>query len=186
MVKTVVERAGLRASKVVRNLLDFSRQEDYQFEPIDINLTIEDSLSLIIHQLQRSGIAFTKNLRVDVPLVQASPSHLQTVWTNLLLNARDAIGEKKDGHIQITTRLNADGKSVQVLFTDNGPGIAEKHLSRIFDPFFTTKPQGRGTGLGLYVSQMIIAHHGGTMQVQSQIGQGVTFIVNLPLELKQT
>ncbi|MBI5029687.1 MAG: GAF domain-containing protein [Chloroflexi bacterium] len=179
----LIERAGLRASKVVRNLLDFSRREDYQFEPTDINSTIEDSLSLILHQLHRSTIQVTQTMQPDLPLVRASSSHLQTVWTNLLLNARDAIGEKKNGTIHITTQLAEDGKFIQILFADDGPGIAEKDLPKIFDPFFTTKPQGRGTGLGLYVSHLIIAHHNGTMQVSSEMGKGATFIVSLPVEM---
>ena len=178
----LIERAGLRASKVVRNLLDFSRQEDYQFIPTDLNSTIDDALSLILHQLQRDKIIVSKDLEDDLPLVFASTSHLQTVWTNLLINARDAIGEQPEGTIKITTRRSEDGQSVQALFTDNGPGIAEKDLPRIFEAFFTTKPRGRGSGLGLYVSYMIIAHHRGTMQVSSRVGEGTTFIANLPLE----
>ena len=78
--------------------------------------------------------------------------------------------------------MSEDGRSVQALFTDNGPGIAEKDLPHIFEAFFTTKPRGRGSGLGLYVSYMIIAHHRGTMEVKSQVGEGTTFIANLPLE----
>ena len=178
----LIERAGLRASKVVRNLLDFSRQEDYQFVPTDLNATIDDALSLILHQLQRDKIVVTKDLKDDLPLVSASTSHLQTVWTNLLINARDAIGEQRGGTIKIITRLSQDGHSIQALFTDNGPGIAEKDLPRIFEAFFTTKPRGRGSGLGLYVSYMIIAHHRGTMQVSSRMGDGTTFIANLPIE----
>lgn len=177
----LIERAGLRASQVVRNLLDFSRQEDYEFSAIDLNSTIEDSLALVLHQLQRAHIHVTKTLQDDLPFVSASPSHLQTVWTNLLINARDAIGDQADGRIQITTRLSEDGQSALALFTDNGPGIAEKDLPRIFEPFFTTKPRGRGSGLGLYVSYMIVAHHRGTMQVSSRIGDGTTFVVSLPL-----
>jgi len=177
----LIERAGLRASKVVRNLLDFSRQEDYQFAPIDLNATIEDALALTLHGLERSMIRVTKDLQPDLPSVLASPSHLQTVWTNLLLNARDSIDKQPQGKIEIATRLSEDGQWVQALFTDNGPGIAEKDLARIFEPFFTTKPRGRGTGLGLYVSDMIVAHHRGTMQVENQAGEGVTFIVSLPV-----
>lgn len=180
----LIEHAGLRASKVVRNLLDFSRQEDYQFAPTDLNATIEDALSLILHQLQRDKIDVTKTLQDDLPVVSASTSHLQTVWTNLLINARDAIGNQSEGKIQITTRLSEDGQSVLALFTDNGPGIADKDLTRIFEPFFTTKPRGRGSGLGLYVSYIIVAHHRGTMQVSSQLGGGTTFTVSLPIASK--
>jgi two-component system, NtrC family, sensor kinase len=177
----LIERTGLRASRVVRNLLDFSRQEDYQFAPIDLNVTIEDALALILHQLQQSKIRVTKNLGGNLPLVNASAFHLQTIWTNLLINARDAMGEESGGKIQVATRLSEDGQSVLASFTDNGPGIAERDLAHIFEPFFTTKPRGRGSGLGLYVSFMIVAQHRGTMQVSSQPGDGTTFVVSLPL-----
>jgi two-component system NtrC family sensor kinase len=180
----LIERTGLRASKVVRNLLDFSRQEDYQFAPLDLNATIEDALALIIHQLRRDNIRVTKTLRNDLPPVNASASHLQTVWTNLLINARDAIGEQSEGNIQVTTRIGEDRQSVLASFTDNGPGIAERDIARIFEPFFTTKPRGRGSGLGLYVSYMIVAHHNGIMHVTSQVGHGTTFIVSLPIALE--
>lgn len=178
----LIERAGLRASQVVRNLLDFSRQEDYEFSAIDLNSTIEDSLALVLHQLQRAQVQVAKSLQDDLPLISASPSHLQTVWTNLLINARDAIGDQPEGRIQIATRLSEDGQSAEAMFTDNGPGIAEKDLTRIFEPFFTTKPRGRGSGLGLYVSYMIVAHHRGAMEVTSRVGEGTTFVVRLPIE----
>ncbi len=177
----LIERGSLRASKVVRNLLDFSRQEDYQFAAVDLNSTIEDALALVLHQLERKQIHVTKHLPDDLPRVSASPSHLQTVWTNLLINARDAIGGQPDGRINIETQLSADGQSARALFTDNGPGIAEKDLPRLFEPFFTTKPRGRGAGLGLYVSSLVIAHHHGTIQVNSQVGDGTTFTVSLPI-----
>jgi signal transduction histidine kinase len=97
------------------------------------------------------------------------------------LNARDAIGEQSQGQIHIATRMSEDGQSVQAWFKDNGPGITEKDKARIFEPFFTTKPRGRGTGLGLYISQMIIANHHGTIEVESELGDGATFIVSLPV-----
>ena len=177
----LIERTGLRASRVVRNLLDFSRQEDYRFAPTDINSTIEDALALILHQLHQGKIRVAKNLGDDLPRVIASAFHLQTVWTNLLINTRDAIGDEPIGKIQIVTRWSEDKQSVVVSFTDNGPGIAEKDLARIFEPFFTTKPRGRGSGLGLYVSYMIVAQHHGTMQVTSPPGDGTTFLVSLPI-----
>lgn len=102
--------------------------------------------------------------------------------SNLLLNARDAISKGKTGQIQIATRISEDRRSIEALFIDNGSGITPEALSRIFDPFFTTKPQGKGTGLGLYISNVVIAHHHGTIQVQSQEGKGSTFVVTLPLD----
>jgi two-component system NtrC family sensor kinase len=178
----LIERAGLRMEKLVNNLLKFSRQEGYYFEPTDLNASIEDALSLIVYQLERDNIHVTKEFQADLPLISTSASHLQTVWINLLLNARDAIPKGKTGRIQIATRISKDRRSIEVLFIDNGSGITPEALSRIFDPFFTTKPQGKGTGLGLYISNVVIAHHHGTLQVQSQEGKGSTFVVTLPFE----
>jgi signal transduction histidine kinase len=180
----LIERAALRADKVVRNLLNFSRQEEYRFAPTDINRSIEEALALLGSQLERSHIRVTKNLAKNLPLVTASASHLQTVWTNLLLNARDAIVKGRAGRIRITTHYDQAKRVVQVFFVDNGAGIAQSDLPRIFEPFFTTKPRGQGTGLGLYVSYMIIDQHRGTLQVQSEEGKGSTFIVTLPVESK--
>jgi len=177
----LIERAGLRVEKLVRNLLNLSRQEEYKFTPTDLNASIEDALSLVSYQLERDHVAVEKEFAVDLPLISASATHLQTVWTNLLLNARDAVSKKPERHIRIATRPSPNGQSAQAIFTDNGSGIAEADLAKIFEPFFTTKPQGRGTGLGLYVSQTVIANHHGTLDVQSEVSKGSTFIVTLPL-----
>ena len=178
----LIERAGSRMERLVNNLLKFSRQEDYSFEPTDLNASIEDALSLVAYQLERDNIHVTKEFQANLPLISTSASHLQTVWMNLLLNARDAIPKGKTGQIQIATRISKDRRSIEALFIDNGSGITPEALSRIFDPFFTTKPQGKGTGLGLYISNVVIAHHHGTLQVQSQEGKGSTFVVTVPFE----
>lgn len=179
----LIERAGLRADKVVRNLLNFSRQEEYGFAPTDLNASIDEALSLIAYQLEREEICVIKNFAAKLPPISASVSHLQTVWTNLLLNAQDAILAKgQRGRIQIRTRWDKTRRAVEAIFTDSGCGIAEKDLPRVFDPFFTTKPQGKGTGLGLYISYAIVAQHHGTIQAQSRVGKGSTFVVTLPLE----
>ena len=181
MVK-LIESAGLRVEKVVSNLLNLSRQEEYRLAPVDINASIEDALSLVSYRVQRAGVQVTREFQSDLPLISASATYLHTVWTNLLLNAVDSITEGQKGRIQIVTRIDQDQQMVQVIFKDNGSGIAPETLGRIFDPFFTTKAQGKGTGLGLYISQTIMAHHHGTIQVHSQVGQGSTFMVRLPIE----
>lgn len=191
-----IQRAGLRARKVIRNLLDFSRQGEYEFEPSDINNTIETALSLIAHQIMAAHIRLRKDLAPDLPLVMASPHHLEEVWINLLINARDAIPADRDGEVHISTRLaEASGSAaaetavarpesakpaVQVLISDNGSGIPPERLEKIFEPFFTTKSPGKGTGLGLYICYGIIERHDGTIDVESQPGQGTTFTITLP------
>ena len=176
-----IERAGWRANKVIRNLLSFSRQEEYDFAPTDINDTIESALSLIAHQIERTNIRIDKDLAGDLPPVLASAHHLEEVWINLLLNARDAIPEGQEGEIRISSRLDKPSRSLRVLISDNGCGIRPEHLERLFEPFFTTKDRSKGTGLGLYISYNIIKQHHGSIQVESEVGEGTTFIVTLPI-----
>lgn len=191
-----IQRASLRARKVIRNLLDFSRQEEFEFQPGDINGTINTALSLIAHQIMASHIRLSKDLAPNLPLVMVSPHHLEEVWINLLTNARDAIPTDRDGEIQISTRLaeaaspavaapayvEAEGavQPVQVIISDNGSGIPPDRLEKIFEPFYTTKGPGKGTGLGLFICYEIIKRHNGTIAVDSQPGEGTTFTITLP------
>jgi signal transduction histidine kinase len=110
--------------------------------------------------------------------VRCYPGQLNQVFLNLLMNACDALGA--EGDIRIRTRPTAEG--VRLEFGDDGPGISEEVRSRIFDPFFTTKPVGVGTGLGLSLSHGIVERHGGRIQVESEIGGGTTFAIDLPLD----
>lgn len=191
-----IQRASLRARKVIRNLLDFSRQEEFEFQPGDINGTINTALSLIAHQIMASHIRLSKDLAPNLPLVMVSPHHLEEVWINLLTNARDAIPTDRDGEIQISTRLaeaaspavaapayvETEGavQPVQVIISDNGSGIPPDRLEKIFEPFYTTKGPGKGTGLGLFICYEIIKRHNGTIAVDSQPGEGTTFTITLP------
>ncbi len=177
----LILRASERAIRVVRNLLDFARQEAYDFEPVDLNQTIRNALDLVRHQFDLAGIEVICDLAPGLPPAYASRDHLQSVWLNLLLNARDALleaAEKPQRWVRITTSVEADWLQVQVM--DNGVGISEAHLSRIFEPFFTTKAPGKGTGLGLSTSYQIIQQHQGQILVDSDPDQGTTFTVLLP------
>jgi two-component system NtrC family sensor kinase len=180
------ERAARRANRVIRTLLDFSRQEAYEFVPTNLNTCIEDALSLVSYQLSRANITVVRQFGADLPSVVASASHLQTVWTNLLLNARDAMPRPTGGEIRIVTVLEQGGDMVRVDLTDTGQGIAPDHLSHIFEPFFTTKPVGKGTGLGLHVVHTIVERHVGRVAVSSHLGAGTTFSVWLPVSGAQS
>lgn len=181
----LIARAGERAASVVRNLLDFARQNQYYFEKGDINQSIEQALKLVSYQMQSVQVVVTCELADDLPLVAASWEHLKSVWLNLLLNARDALlmrpDQSEEGHIQVVSRLAPAGDQIQVLISDNGIGMREAQISHIFEPFYTTKDPGKGTGLGLATSHRIVAQHGGQMEVVSQPGEGSTFIVYLPV-----
>ena len=173
----LIETAGLRASQVVRNLLDFARKEQYNFDRIDLNDTINASLSLIQHKLVSRPIHLSCDLQENLPKIYASRDHLQGVWINLVMNAIDAI-ENEHGRVEVVSRFVVN--EFRVMINDNGIGIPPERVSRIFEPFFTTKATGRGTGLGLSVCQRIVKQHGGCIQVESQAGEGTRFTVIIP------
>ena len=178
----LIARAGDRASNVVRGLLDFARQNQYSFEPGDVNRSIRQAQRLLTYQFKSADIDVVRDLDEDLPEVQASWEHLKTVWLNLLINARDAVLALPSGRkITIETRLASSGNHIQVLVTDNGKGISPAEAEHIFEPFYTTKDPGQGTGLGLATSQRIVQQHGGSMEVVSNAEGGATFIVRLPI-----
>ncbi len=173
----LISRAGERANQVVRNLLDLARRDEYLFGPTDINQTIHTSLSFLQHEFVARSTSLVFEPAESLPLLQASPDHLQGVWLNLLTNALDSV-ENERGEIRVKTY--AEGDEVFVMIADNGEGIPPEELERIFEPFYTTKEPGRGTGLGLSVCQRIIKQHGGRILVSSQPGAGTQFVVVLP------
>ncbi|MBL8055352.1 MAG: GAF domain-containing protein [Anaerolineales bacterium] len=175
---SLIAMAGDRALQVVRNLLDFARQERYEFAPTDVNVTLQNALALASPLLRNPALTIRQDLSPDLPLLQASQDHLQGVWLNFILNARDALGEA-GGEIQLSTRRQAG--EVHVVVADTGMGIQPERLNRIFEPFYTTKQAGRGTGLGLYTCHRIVKQHGGQIRVDSQVGRGTVFTVILPL-----
>jgi two-component system NtrC family sensor kinase len=174
----LINRAGGRATQVVRNLLDLARKEQYEFLPVEVNDTLDKALQLLQHEIMARSINLLWEPSEDLPAVMASKDHLQGVWINLLSNAIDAL---ENGHndIRITTRHQ--GNEVRVLIADNGKGIPPERLTRIFEPFYTTKAPGRGTGLGLSVCHRVIKQHGGRILVDSQLGLGTQFTVILPV-----
>jgi two-component system NtrC family sensor kinase len=178
----LIARAGERATKVVRGLLDFARQEQYKFTSNDVNRSIRQTLDLISYQFQTADIAIIDKTSPDLPPITASWEHLKSVWLNLLVNARDAVQSlSANRQIEITTRLSPENDHVQVLFRDNGQGMSAAEAQHIFEPFYTTKEPGKGTGLGLATSHRIIEQHGGDIHVVSAPNQGTTFIVRLPV-----
>ena len=178
----LIARAGDRASNVVRGLLDFARQNQYSFEPGDVNRSILQAQRMLTYQFKSADIDVVRDLDEDLPEVEASWEHLKTVWLNLLINARDAVLALPSGRrIAVETRMASSGDHVQVLVTDNGKGISPAEAEHIFEPFYTTKDPGQGTGLGLATSQRIVQQHGGSMEVVSEAEDGTTFIVRLPI-----
>jgi signal transduction histidine kinase len=112
-------------------------------------------------------------------MIHGNTDHLQSVWINLLVNARDALGDLPG---EVTLRSEEVGNYVVVQVLDTGAGIPQEYLNRIFDPFFTTKAPGKGTGLGLATCFRIVDQHRGTIEVDSTLNVGTTFTVKLPIE----
>lgn len=174
---STIEREGLRCKGIIQNLLDFARRSKPSLQPVDINQVLEASCLLIEHQMSLDNIVVTKGYAPNLPQVLADPNQLQQVFVNIIQNAYQAMPE--GGTLRLVTR--ALGDEVQIIFADTGVGIPPENLKRIFDPFFTTKEVGQGTGLGLSVSYGIVEQHGGTIEVESKMGAGTTFIVKLPI-----
>jgi two-component system NtrC family sensor kinase len=182
----LINQASERAEKVVRGLLDFSRQAQYDFELTGVNESILQAFNLVSYQMTSTNIKVNLELAADLPPVKASWQHLQSVWLNLLINARDALQESEgERQVAVITRLDPDGDYIQVLVEDNGRGMTEAEQAHIFEPFYTTKAPGQGTGLGLATSHRIIEQHGGEISVLSKPGIGTTFVIRIPAHLEK-
>lgn len=166
-----------RASTITRRLLGFSRGSDGKPVATDINQAVEETVALFEHEAKRHRIEIVRNYRNGLPTVSSDPAQLQQVILNVLHNAMDSIG--KDGTIEITSRLSGD--RIFVDFADTGPGLTLDALEHLYDPFFTTKPKGKGTGLGLYVSQDIMTRLGGELVAENRDGGGAVFSLWLPV-----
>jgi two-component system NtrC family sensor kinase len=177
-MQTIV-RETERCAGIVKGLLDFSRETPPQKNFVDLTQVMEDSLKLVVHQSLFHDITITKRYASGLPKVMADHNQIMQVFINILLNAGQSM--PRGGTLDITTGVTENGCSVFVAIADTGYGIPEEHMGKIFDPFFSTKDQ-KGTGLGLSVSFGIIANHGGTIGVESQVGKGTTFTIFLPLE----
>jgi two-component system NtrC family sensor kinase len=165
-----------RIKKIVSDLKRFTHPGEDHLEQADVHVLLESTLSLMWNEIK-----YKANIEKDfgrLPQIRCCPSQINQVFLNLLVNASQAI----EGHgvIRIKTRLI--GQSVRIAISDTGCGISKDHLTKIFDPFFTTKKIGRGTGLGLHLCKNIVDKHKGRLTVESQMGQGSTFSVMLPLD----
>jgi two-component system, NtrC family, sensor kinase len=172
-----IERQTFRAAKIVNGLLNLARPAQVDSGPCDVNVVINDVLSLLEHQFRTGSIQVRKELAPSAPIVQGIEHKLQQVFLNLFLNARDAM--PRGGWLTVTTRV--DGDRVVAEIADTGSGIPSEQLARIYDPFFTTKAIGRGTGLGLSITYGIVREHEGTIHCESAVGQGTRFTLALPL-----
>jgi len=164
-----------RCSRIIRNLLDFARQTEPMLRLVDVNQVIEQVLAMVSHQAQLQNVEVVKEFSPSLPKVMADFDQLQQIFTNLTLNAIQAM---PDGG-RLTLRSSAVDGEVRIDVQDTGCGISKENMSKLFTPFFTTKAKGKGVGLGLAVVHGIIERHKGRIKVQSEVGKGTTFSVYL-------
>ena len=174
-----IERQTFRAAKIVNGLLNLSRPATAAPEraPVDLNVVVNDVLTLLEHQFRVSRIQVRREMATPGPVVLGTEFKLQQVFLNLFINARDAM--PKGGWLTIRTRTADLAAVVEV--GDTGAGIPSDCLARIYDPFFTTKEMGQGTGLGLSITYGIVREHEGTIACDSAVGVGTRFTLSFPL-----
>jgi signal transduction histidine kinase len=166
-----------RAAKIVKDLLSFSRETKLQPGLVNINSIIEESVSLLAQRSLFRNIQVRKDLDNSVPTTFADPDLLKQVFFNIILNGAQAMEGK--GLLRIRSQFKYEQDMIEIQIQDTGKGISEEDQSRLFDPFFTTKE--KGTGLGLALVYGIVSKHKGTIDVQSELGKGATFVLALPV-----
>ncbi len=176
----VIINQTMRCQQIVTRLLDFSRQSLGQKKLFDLNEVIHRCVDLIGHQTIFHNIKIDLELDPKLPQIIGDPGQLQQVFTNLLLNAADAMSGT--GVITVASRPAPAGDGVILTFADTGCGMPPEIRDKIFEPFFTTKPPGKGTGLGLPIVYGVIQRHGGSIEVDSSPGGGTVFTLRLPLD----
>ncbi len=187
-----IHHCGVRCKNIVKNLLSFSKQDDYDYEELHLDMLVEHALKLVSYQINKIDVSIKNHYSKSLPSILGSSQHIEQIIINLLLNAKDALNTKPDGKIKIhigTTyeapyilqKNNKQSLFSYVAIEDNGHGIDDQNLQKIFTPFFSTKQALKGTGLGLSVSLGIAAVHGGTITVDSEVGIGTTFTLFLPI-----
>jgi len=175
-------KAALHAREVIKKLMFFSRQTPPRETLVNLNRLIEDGIYLFESRCAKNGIKVTKKLYQDLPPIKADMSQLQQVFTNLVVNALQAMPEEG----QLTIETSCDENHVYLRVQDTGIGMTPETLKQIFLPFFTTKDIKQGTGLGLSVVHGIVKSHGGSIDVESLIGQGACFRIKFPLRRLST
>lgn len=181
----IIESQLDRLADSVKNLLSFTRPPKPQLRTLDVNEVLEELIHLSEPWFLARNVRLSTHLSPDPPPLLGDPTHLQTLFLNLITNALDAMPQ--GGALTIKTRQvppplsSEDGKWLEISITDTGIGITEESKKRIFDPFFTTKKMGEGTGLGLPICEKIIKEHSGRIEIESEVGKGSRFSIFIPV-----
>jgi len=176
-----------RASKIISHMREFGRKAEAEKEKVQVNETLNRAHEIFSQQLKLREIEVVKEFEENLPPILADSNRLEQVFINLLINARDAIEEKynevgrKNGDKKIFLKTSSQGGMIKIEVKDTGKGIPKSILDKIFEPFFTTKKVGRGTGLGLSISYGIVQDYDGTIKVETQQGEGSSFIIMFPV-----
>jgi len=174
----LIESETKRCGDIVKGLLDFSRKDQNDFEPKHLHEILKETYELMTHPIKIANINFLHDFSANADLIYCNPNQIKQACIALLVNASEAMTE--NGEITIRTK-NPDAESVIFEIVDNGVGIAEEDIPHIFEPFFSTKQDVRGIGLGLAIVHGIIQNHKGRIHVDSELNQGTTISINLPL-----
>jgi len=175
----LVESETGRCSKIVSNLLSFSRKSKLEFSEMNINELLERSIMLSKHKLTLQNIRIKTDMASEIPKVRGDSNQIQQCVINLIFNAIDAMPE--GGTLTLGSSSNPNRGVVEIRVGDTGCGIAREDLAHIFDPFFSTKTEGKGLGLGLSTVYGIVDRHKGTISVDSELGKGSVFLIKLPV-----
>jgi len=176
-----------RISRIIRDLVDFSRRSNYEIELTDVNACVREAMAIVGVARKAKPIAFDLEPDHNIPRMALVSDQIQQVLVNILINAVDAVDDRmadlppEERSGRIACRTKTAGSDLLIEIADNGKGIPGRDLPKIFEPFFTTKRVGEGTGLGLWVSYGIIKSFHGEILVDSVEGQGTTFTIQLPL-----
>ncbi|MFO8073398.1 MAG: ATP-binding protein [Polyangia bacterium] len=174
----IVSDETARVGRIVSDLLSFSRRSKPQSSEEDFNAIVEQTVSLLTHQLELQGVGLELELDPDLEPIQCDKSQIQQVVVNLVMNAAEAM--QAGGEVRVRSSAAEEGDAVRLEVIDSGVGIPEEMKSRVFDPFISTKEEGKGVGLGLAVVYGIVDSHGGVIDFESRVGEGTVFTVTLP------
>ena len=179
----VIGQSAERCVSIVHNFLAWARRTPPQRTLVDLNAIIAEALTLLSYTLQVDNVDVNQDLADDLPPLWADRHQLHQVLINLITNAHQALRDMPPPRrLALTTRYDSTLSQVSLEVADTGPGVPTAIQERIFEPFFTTKPPGVGTGLGLPFCRGIVEGHGGSISVESQLGQGAVFHIKLPVE----
>jgi signal transduction histidine kinase len=178
-----IKESVLRCSKIVSSLRYYAHTHHLEYKTCQLDEILEDTLVLIDHQLNDLSIRVETEIQDDLPAFYCMRYQISQLLVNLLINARDAVGEH--GEIKVTLAHHPDPGMFEIRVADSGEGIHPEIEEEIFKPFFTTKEVGQGTGLGLFIVSGIVEAHGGEIQVESELGTGTEFIITFPEQLPE-